>query len=82
MTCPVCGNDTFKDNDFEYDICSECFWEYDIWQVDNPDFAGGANGHSLNEYKRIYWELKRQNPKFSCKNESDKRLIIRLDYEK
>lgn len=29
MRCPVCGNDTFDDNDYEYDICKECFGEYD-----------------------------------------------------
>lgn len=40
MKCPVCGNETFADKDYEYDICEECFWEYDLIQVDNPDYSG------------------------------------------
>lgn len=79
MKCPVCGNDTFDDNDYEYDICEECFWEYDLIQVENPDFPGGANHHSLNEYRNIYQKLKEINPSFSCKKEKDKKLIIALD---
>ncbi|MCQ2535065.1 MAG: glycosyltransferase [Clostridia bacterium] len=81
MLCPVCGNNTFKDNDYEYDICPECFWEYDFIQVDNPDLAGGANKHSLNDYRKIYQKLKADNPNFSCKNDSDRKLIIKLDNE-
>ena len=79
MLCPVCNNDTFYSEGYEYDICPECFWEYDMVQVDNPDFEGGANHHSLNEYKKIYQKLKRENPNFSCKNESDKKLILWMD---
>lgn len=55
MKCPVCGNDTFDDKDYEFDICPKCFWEYDILQVDEPDYQGGTNCHSLNEYKKTYW---------------------------
>lgn len=80
VKCPVCGNDTFDDTDYEYDICSECFWEYDILQVEEPDLRGGANCHSLNEYKKIYWKLKENNNQFSCKNEFDRALIIKLDH--
>ena len=81
MKCPVCGNDTFDENDFEYDICSECFWEYDVLQVKRPDYAGGANCHSLNGYRKIYWTLKANNPDFSCMNEADRKLIVKLDHE-
>lgn len=81
MKCPVCGNDTFSDDDYEYDICPECFWEYDIIQVNEPDYAGGANCHSLNEYKKIYFDLKKQNPDFSCRNDVDRDLIVMLDHQ-
>ncbi|MGN0426945.1 MAG: CPCC family cysteine-rich protein [Agathobacter sp.] len=81
MKCPVCGNETFSDMDYEYNICEECFWEYDVFQVDNPDYSGGANRHSLNEYRKIYQRLKVGNPHFSCKNDTDKELIIALDRE-
>ena len=79
MKCPVCGNDTFDDNDYEYEICEECYWEYDKIQVKDPDFAGGANNHSLNDYRKLYFRLKTENPDFSCKNESDRKLIVDLD---
>lgn len=80
MRCPVCQNDTFDDNDYLFNICKECFWEYDDFQVDNPDFSGSANGHSLNEYRKIYNILKNNNPNFSCKNPADRNLIIKLDH--
>ena len=54
MICPVCGNNTFSDTNYEFAICDECFWEYDLIQVGDPDFPGGANNHSLNEYRKIY----------------------------
>ena len=81
MKCPVCGNDTFDEKDYEYDICPECFWEYDIVQVENPDFRGGANCHSLNEYLKIYKNLKERNPKFSCRNQADMELMVKSDHE-
>ena len=81
MKCPVCGNNTLDDNNFEYDICKECYWEYDSIQVNHPDLSGGANCHSLNDYRTIYQRLKKENPDFSCKNESDRNLIIALDQE-
>lgn len=82
MKCPVCNNETLIDNAYEWDICEECFWEYDPLQVSNPDYRGGANHHSLNEYKKIYNKLKKENPDFSCKNPNDRDLIIKLDRDK
>lgn len=80
MKCPVCDNDTLNNKDFEYDICEECFWEYDPLQVEEPDYAGGANVHCLNDYKKIYKKLKKENSKFSCRNEEDRELIIKIDH--
>ncbi len=80
MKCPVCGNETFPDKNNEFEICKECFWEYDPVQVENPDYPGGANCHSLNGYRKIYEDLKKQNPNFSCKNPEDRKLIIKLDH--
>ena len=78
MKCPICQNETFNEKDYEYDICKECFWEYDILQVKHPNYAGGANNYSLNEYKKLYEELKLRNPNFSCKNHNDRELITKL----
>lgn len=80
MKCPVCGNDTFDETDYEYEICPECYWEYDPIQVEEQDFSGGANCHSLNEYKKMYQRLKDENPNFSCRNKDDMELIVDLDH--
>jgi hypothetical protein len=49
--CPVCGYYTL-DADEAYNICSVCNWEDDPIQFDDPDFWGGANELSLNDYKK------------------------------
>lgn len=61
--CPVCRKHTFKeDNGFE--ICPVCKWEDDGVQRDDPDYPGGANHISLNEYRKFWTEKcnKEQNP--------------------
>ena len=78
MKCPVCGSNSFDDYDYEHSICKECFWEYDPVQVDNPDFSGGANELSLNEYRKVYEKLKSLNSKFTCKNEKDLKHMLEL----
>lgn len=80
MKCPVCNNDTFDEKDYEWSICAECNWEYDSLQVEKPDYDGGANVHCLNDYRKIYKKLKKENPKFSCKNKDDRDLIIEIDH--
>lgn len=79
--CPVCNNYTLDEINYEYEICKECFWEYDPVQVENPDYFGGANYLSLNEYRTLYKELKTKNPNFSCKNLEDKNLMLKLSKE-
>ena len=79
MKCPVCDNDTFDNEDFEYSICPECYWEYDKLQVANPDSEGGANCHSLIGYREIYLRQKSINPLFSCRNKDDRDLMVKLD---
>jgi hypothetical protein len=38
-----------------FEICPLCGWEDDDIQNDDPDYAGGANELSLNQY-RSRWE--------------------------
>ena len=38
----------------EFEICSICGWEDDNVQFQDPNFSGGANDLSLNEYRRIF----------------------------
>ena len=52
-SCPCCGKLTLDKPDFGY-ICSECGWEDDFGQNENPDLYGGANYISLNDAKKLY----------------------------
>ena len=51
--CPVCGKYTFIEDD-NFEICPVCGWEDDGIQRDDPDYAGGANHLSLNQYREEY----------------------------
>jgi len=48
--CPVCGLDTLR-ADETHDVCPICDWEDDPIQEDDPDYWGGANKLSLNDYR-------------------------------
>lgn len=61
IVCPVCGEYKFK---YPFDICKNCFWEYDVFQFDSPDESGLANGLSLNDYKNWWACLERVVSKF------------------
>lgn len=51
--CKVCGIGEIQDM---HQICKTCGWEDDGLQIKNPDYIGGANEMSLNQYKE-FWEL-------------------------
>lgn len=53
--CPCCGYYTLATRSKgNYDICPVCFWEDDPVQLARPDYAGGANGVSLNQARANY----------------------------
>ena len=54
--CKVCGMGDIKQS---YDICQFCGWEDDRLQNEQPDYMGGANHMSLNQYKK-FWQEKRK----------------------
>ena len=56
IKCPVCGEYEFEEDD-DFDVCDVCGWENDGVQNDDPDYDGGANDLSLNEFK-AQWERK------------------------
>lgn len=55
--CPVCGKTTFPERD-SFNICPICGWEDDDLQLKRPEYWGGANDMSLNEYKKNWLEGK------------------------
>lgn len=53
--CPVCGEYYFGERN-AFEICPVCGWEDDPVQREDPDFEGGANELSLNQYRIKYQE--------------------------
>jgi len=83
VKCPCCGSLEIPEGEEGlYHICSNCFWECDPIQNDKPDYSGGANCHSLNEYRKEFERKKKENPDFCCRNEQDKKYMIEWDHSK
>ena len=51
LICPVCNKHKFEYKNW-FEICPICGWEDDGVQRDDPDYPEGANGMSLNEYRK------------------------------
>lgn len=51
--CRLCG---LGDIENAHQICSICGWEDDAVQNDNPNYIGGANIMSRNQYQK-FWLL-------------------------
>gem|GEM_PF-6274363 len=48
--CPVYREHALKE---DVTLCPMCHWQHDRVQEAGPDFAGGANQPSLNEYEAV-----------------------------
>jgi cold shock CspA family protein len=57
--CPVCGAPV-DGPARAYEICSVCGWEDDPVQFDDPAYAGGANGSSLNDARAAWIAAQRR----------------------
>lgn len=58
FACPCCGYKTFREQlDGSYDVCQVCFWEDDPIQLDDPNYAGGANRVSLRQGRKNFIEF-------------------------
>ncbi len=55
--CRVCG---LGDIEMPYNICCFCGWEDDGSQSEDPDYTGGPNHMSFNEYKK-FWEENKED---------------------
>lgn len=53
--CRICG---LGNIDFIHSICMFCGWEDDSLQNEEPDYKGGANRMSFNQYKQFWNENK------------------------
>lgn len=74
MICPVCGKFYFgklTQEDLDDGVtpnsvqCSECGWFYDLEQTNDPNLKDQANKLSLNEFKKEYKHLKKENSKYN-----------------
>ena len=74
MICPVCGKFYFgkltqedlDDGETPNSVqCSECGWFYDLEQTNDPNLKDQANKLSLNEFKKEYKHLKKENSKYN-----------------
>lgn len=63
MTKCICCELGYVDDGGD-DICTVCGWQDDDIQNDDPDFAGGANELSLNEYRRKFKEKRKINSNY------------------
>ncbi len=62
--CKVCGIGNIEST---HDICPYCGWEDDDIQNEKPDYMGGANEMSLNQYKK-FWEENKEEILANLKN--------------
>ena len=76
--CPICEKHQFADS---YEICPVCFWENDDYQYDNPDFTGGANSLSLNDYKKRWNKLNEIMPTLIKKYNVGKTELSHWEYD-
>ncbi len=53
FNCPVCGQPTLTEERM-FEICPVCGWEDDNVQFHDPDYCGGANFFSLNQYRALW----------------------------
>ena len=58
--CPVCGMYEFSHMG-SYEVCEVCGWEDDWVQLDDPDYTGGANRLSLNQFRKAWKEGQKAN---------------------
>ncbi len=69
MRCPVCGNEKIEDI---FDVCENCFFEYNEEQIENPDLCECGNALSLNNYKAQWHKLINLMPELIDKYEIKK----------
>jgi hypothetical protein len=59
-TCVCCGLPTLP-ADSIFEICPLCGWQDDGVQNNDPDYRGGANELSLNDYRKQWLKSHKRN---------------------
>ncbi|MBQ7912183.1 MAG: leucine-rich repeat protein [Clostridia bacterium] len=62
--CPICGKTMFPGNN-SCDICMFCGWEDDVDYERFPDMESCANGYTVAEYRKMYFERVKENPNYN-----------------
>jgi hypothetical protein len=57
FTCPCCGYVTLVNSSGGHDICPVCYWEDDLYQLNNPEATDGSNENSLKEAQRNFIDI-------------------------
>lgn len=61
VLCPICGE--YKMKHFG-NVCPVCGWEHTPTAFIDPDFLGGANQLTANDYKKLFKEIRKDNPEY------------------
>ena len=75
--CICCNEGIISSEEGSFDICPICGWEDDDIQADDPDFAGGANELSLNDYRKEFIMKRANDPSYNWSNEV--RRVLKAD---
>lgn len=70
--CPICRKTMFP-GVFSCDICDACGWEDDVNYERFPDMESCANGYTVAEYRKMYFERVKANPNYNWWAEASKR---------
>lgn len=64
-TCPICDKyDFIRDHKDEFDRCFHCGWVFDLNQYKDHSLKNGMNEKSVDEYKKEYEELIKEDPEY------------------
>ncbi len=69
IMCPIC--DEYRMMHFG-NVCPICGWEHTPTGLIDPDFLGGANRLSLNDYKKWFEEKRKNNPHYKWVEDPNK----------
>ena len=76
--CPICGKTEFS-SESSFEICDYCGWEDDGLQEYEPNYWGGANELSKEDYIKLYNETIKINSKYKWSKDNKIENFERYD---